>query len=288
MDQVVLLERLEKVAAIMKKGGLHRLTRLGRNVAESVLGSDLTVQFDDLHMSAPIGLRGFLYRVRRASMEAYMSKLFLDAIRPNSVVLDVGACVGYYTLLAAKRGAKVFAFEPDANVFKFLVENIRQNNLSERVVAVSSAVSSTTGTTTFFINDDPVLNSFFANSGAVKHIVEVNTTTIDEFIDKRTTLDVVKIDIEGAELGALAGMQQTLARSKELTMFVESNPDCLRSAGHSPQELITRIEGLGFHVMRIDERNARLCPILDTETLTRTVNLYCTRQRVTHSFLNVI
>src|SRR3990170_7475858 len=141
MDEVALLERFEKVAAFMRRGGLHPLTRLGRNVAERLLRSELSINFDDMHMSAPIALRGFLYRVRGGRMEPYMSRLFKEAVRPDSVVLDVGACLGYYTLLAAKRGAKVYAFEPDESVFRFLLANIQKNNLSDRVIAVPKAVS---------------------------------------------------------------------------------------------------------------------------------------------------
>jgi len=278
MDQLVILQNLEKVARIMRTGGLHPLTRLGRRFVKSLLTENLSVNFDSLKMSAPIELRSFLYQVREGCMEPFMSQLFNHVVGSKSVVLDIGACLGYYALLAAKQGAKVYAFEPDLNIFTFLLANIQKNGFEDRVVAISKAVADRRGTMPFFIHDCAVRNSFFDNSGDVTDTVQVDTVSIDECFDATANVDVIKMDIEGAELGALSGMKQLLANRRDLKLFVESNPSSLRFAGNSPQELLWRLRDLGFGVMIIDEQNRRLAPVFeDTEALKSRINLYCVR-----------
>jgi FkbM family methyltransferase len=257
---------------------LHRLTRVGRHFTKGLLRNDVSLVFDDLHISAPIELRGFLYEIEAGRMEPFMSELFEEAIQPNQVVLDIGACVGYYTLLAARGGAKVYAFEPDAEVFPYLVANIQKNGFDDHVVAVSKAVSDQSGVLPFFIHENKQRNSFYDNVEDVRGQVRVDTVSLDDFFDDRTNANVIKIDIEGAELDALSGMQRILAQAENVKLFVECNPASLRLAKSGPQELVRRLEEFGFRVSTIDEQSRRLVPIDETiEGLKKHINLLCVR-----------
>ncbi len=112
MDRLTLLRGLEKVADAMRSRGLHPVTRLARNLLGSLL-QDLSTDFDGLRMFGSIAHRGHLYYARARQIEPFMSTLFKTTVKPGIVVLDVGAHLGYYSLLAARAGAKVFSFEPD-------------------------------------------------------------------------------------------------------------------------------------------------------------------------------
>src|SRR6266436_5171554 len=180
MDKITLLQSLDRSAAIMRRVGFHSFTRFGRRLFKCVL-KDLSVEFNDLRMSGPIELRGHLYQVRTGQMEPFISDLFKDAVKPGAVVLDIGACLGYYALLAASQGAKVYAFEPDYTTFSHLVANIQRNGFTDRVTAVSKAVSDRTGVASFLLHESPVFNSLFYTSGEVKTTIPVECTTIDEF-----------------------------------------------------------------------------------------------------------
>jgi FkbM family methyltransferase len=279
MDKITFLKSLDRSAAIMRRVGFHPFTRLGRHLFKRLL-KDLSVDFDGLRISGPIELRGPLYQMRDGQMEPLMSSLFKDAVKPGAVVLDLGASLGYYTLLAANHGAKVYAFEPDYATFLYLVANIQRNGFTDRVTAVSKAVSDKTGIASFLLHDSPVLNSLFDASGEVKTTIPVECTTLDEFLDEAVVVDVIKMDIQGAELHALKGMERTLAHaSTHLAIFVECWPQGLRLTGGSAGALIRQLRELGLTIMVIDEQNRRLSPVDSDIESVKYVNLYCSRNK---------
>ena len=277
MDQLAVIGHLDKIATIVRRGGLQRLTRLGRNVVKTLLREGVSARFEDIFISAPIELRGFLSRVQAGRFEPFMSRLYKESVTMNSTVLDIGACFGYYTLLAAKAGAKVYAFEPDLEVFHYLTANIQKNNFAEAVVAISKAVSNKAGTMSFFVHeDDRSQNSLFDDAGHGRIVRQIETLSLDEFLPEGLPVDVIKMDIEGAELQALAGMEKTLSHPCKTTLFIECNPVSLRLGGSSPGALLRRLENFGFRVWIIDEQEGRLFPAVgQLEALKKYVNLYC-------------
>jgi FkbM family methyltransferase len=277
VDQLAVIGQLDKIATIVRRGGLQRLTRLGRNVVKSLLREGVTANFENLFISAPVELRGFLSRVRAGRFEPFMSRLYKESLTMNSIVLDIGACFGYYTLLAAQLGAKVYAFEPDLEVFHYLAANIHKNNFDESVVAISKAVSDKAGAMSFFVHeDDRTQNSLFDDAEHRRIVRQVETLSLDEFLPEGLPVDVIKMDIEGAELHALAGMEKTLSYPCKTTLFVECNPVSLSLGGSSPGTLLRRLENLGFRVWIISEEEGRLVPAGgQLETLKKYVNLYC-------------
>lgn len=145
--------------------------------------------------------------------------LFCSAIRPGSVVLDVGANIGIYTLIAAKRGARVYAIEGDPKNAARLRHHIALNGFSDRVTVFECAVSSRNGTLTLFRNPN---NCGGSNCFEGRDPVLVRSRTIDSL--GLPSVDLCKMDIEGGELSALCGMEDTLSRSPGLRLLVECNP----------------------------------------------------------------
>jgi FkbM family methyltransferase len=142
--------------------------------------------------------------------------LFCAAIREGCNVLDVGANIGIYTLLAAKRGANVFAIEADPVNAATLRHHLALNKLSERVKVIEMAASEGAGTVELHRNS--------ANSGASSFYGDgerfvVKTDSIDSL--QLPPIDVCKMDIEGAEILALRGMHRTFANSPNLQLLVE-------------------------------------------------------------------
>ena len=95
------------------------------------------------------------------------------------------------------------------------------------------------------------------------------------------TPDVIKIDVEGAEVVVLKGMRRTISRAGErLKMFVECNPSMLRLAGTSHEALFRLLGELGFQVGVVDERQGCVAPV--TEEIMagnyKYVNLYCVKE----------
>lgn len=152
-------------------------------------------------------------------------KLFCAAIQPGSTVLDVGANCGIYTLLAAKRGARVFSIEADPVNAALLRGNVALNALTERVAIFEMAATEREKSVTLFRNSSNWggSNLYFGDASG-----SVPGKTLDSL--KLPAIDVCKMDIEGSELPALRGMKETIARSPHLRLFVEYCRDYVDSA----------------------------------------------------------
>jgi len=156
-------------------------------------------------------------------------KLFCSTVGPATVVLDVGANVGIYTLLAAKRGAQVFAVEADPDNAKALRHHVELNGFSDRVTVFEMAATDSAQPLKLYRNPrNRGGSSLFGQCDPV----QVEGRTLDSL--DLPPLDLCKMDIEGAEAQALRGMQATLARSPQMKLLVECS--CL--AG-SPEPLLS-------------------------------------------------
>jgi FkbM family methyltransferase len=220
--------------------------------------------------------------------EPYTTRLFKNALTVGGTVLDVGANIGCFALIAGRRvgpQGKVYAFEPGPENFGLLERNIRLNGL-ENIIAIRKAVGNGSKTIQFRLAERSDHHSIFVPPMvATKEVISVESTTIDETLQGKP-VDVIKMDIEGNELSALEGMQETIRRSEALTLFVELNPVCLRQAGVRPGDLVERLTVLGFRLFAIAEEDRRLTPVAATSVREFEnhpegwfVNLYCVNHR---------
>lgn len=145
------------------------------------------------------------------SFETNKMRLFQKTIQPNAVVFDIGAHVGYYTLLASqsvgKRG-RVIAFEPLPQNISYLQEHIQLNHC-QNVQIFEAAVSESDGNATFSIG-----NSSSEGRLAVDGNLSVKTVSIDSLVEagQIPPPHFCKIDIEGGEYEALLGALQTITQ----------------------------------------------------------------------------
>ncbi len=143
-------------------------------------------------------------------------RLFCSAIFPGAVVLDVGANVGIYTLLAAKRGARVFAIEADPRNVMMLRHHLKLNGFEDRVTIFEMAATERQQMLTLYRDH---ANCGHSNLFSGVEAVSVAGNTIDSL--DLPPVDVCKMDIEGAEAQALRGMVQTIERSPRMHLLVE-------------------------------------------------------------------
>jgi FkbM family methyltransferase len=131
-----------------------------------------------------------------------------DALRPGSVLYDIGANIGFFTLIAARMvGARghVFAFEPQPRARQMLERNIAHNGF-ENVSVIPHAVGASRGRAHLAVNSAlGHATAHFADDG---HPVEV--VAIDDVVAGLRPPDVVKIDVEGAEVEVLRGLHETI------------------------------------------------------------------------------
>jgi FkbM family methyltransferase len=134
--------------------------------------------------------------------------------------------VGIYTLLAANRGARVFAIEADPLNVKMLRHHVHLNGFDERVTVIPIAVGDIDGTVTLFRFQG---NSGHSNIFAGVDPVQVPCRTIDSL--DLPPIDVCKMDIEGNELSALKGMVATIERSPKMKILTEYSEAFGKTAG---------------------------------------------------------
>lgn len=187
--------------------------------------------------------------------EQSTTKIFKKVVKEGDTVVDLGANIGYFTLLAAKlvgKKGKVYSFEPEPRNYNYLLKNIELNEY-DNVFATQKAVSDETGKTKLYICPYDTGHHTINQYGDIKahkpdfiddkkDFVEVETVTLDDFFkDTKQPINVIKMDVEGAEMLALSGMDRIIRESKNIKMFVEFFPLLIREMGGSPEEFIRRL-----------------------------------------------
>jgi FkbM family methyltransferase len=202
--------------------------------------------------------------------EAGVTRTILRLLRPGQRVVEVGANVGYYTLLFASRvgpTGSVTAFDANPRAVDLLRRTLAANGLATAARVVPMAVGDRPGRVTLHrLARQQGSSSIYAfgpedlaawDDEATP--LEVEATSLDAFFDAdRTPVDLVKIDAEGAEPAIVAGMTGLLARSPHVRLVVELIPASLRRAGHDPRAFLESLVRLGFRVQTID-RSGRAC-----------------------------
>jgi len=147
-------------------------------------------------------------------------------IKPGGIVADVGANVGYYTLIMARMvGPKglVYAFEPNDELRAILRRNVIANGYRDRVRILPYAVTDNIGTATFFENRGHGQNSLEPRKGTVA-VKEVQTITLDWIFGPLPTVNLVKIDVEGTEVKVIRGLRKTMEKYPDMAIIFEFLP----------------------------------------------------------------
>lgn len=190
---------------------------------------------------------GWLYAF---GYEPETQHIFEEIVKPGMTVVDVGAHIGYYTLMAAKLigpKGKVYAFEPDPAYYALLEKNIRINRLKNIVESFKLAVSNTEKRALFFLENGTV-SSLFKGPDSMGQTVFVGTVSLDNFFaqQKWPPVHLVKIDAEGSDKFVLEGMRRLAQRNRDLKIIIEINPKFLKSAGVAAEDILILLNEMGF------------------------------------------
>ncbi len=185
------------------------------------------------------------------SYDADLQRVISDHLPEGGVFMDIGANVGFFTLLAARRvgkGGQVHAFEPEPRTYAALRRNIALNRLTN-VTAWQLALSDTAGTATLFPhaggNSGAASLRPLENSGPP---VAVELDTYDRLAAERglPVPSLIKIDVEGAETKVIRGMTQLLSQETKPPILMEISEFSLEKLGSSRQELLGMMRNFGY------------------------------------------
>lgn len=218
----------------------------------------MAIRMRDGYVMAPRALPTFVTMLANATsrgLEPGTGDALRRLIQPGMVAADVGANIGLLTLVMAWStgpGGQVIAFEPEA-VPRSNLEKMKHLNGLSWVEVRDQAVGEKPGQLTFHVSDIIGHSSLYAlpeSEGSRE--IQVQVVRLDDVAPKGR-MDVVKIDVEGAELDVLAGMGGVIAKNPDLAIVAEFGPEHLKRVGQTPAQWFKAFGDAGFKAYIIDE-----------------------------------
>jgi FkbM family methyltransferase len=272
MDYNRVLRRMAEILGVIgRRLGFSRiplLKTLYLRVAQVVLPDhDVWVSVDGQSMLIPSPRRSVVSRMVYlfGVWEEPVTQILRKEIYPGMTALDIGAHIGYFTLILAKRVGKdgrVFSFEPNPEVQGYLRENVLHNGHSH-VTICPMALFHEEGFGVMEERD-------FSNAWLARRCTDSTDAVPVAVYDRAAEslgihrVDFVKMDVEGAELNILLGMRELLERDRP-SLIIEIHPRGLERFGHSESEMRAYVESSGY-------------AIRDVLHQAETTTVFCTRQ----------
>lgn len=289
LDELTLkMEELQ--AQIMQLQGLvgDRIHQLDIKIRGPLAYDEHTdaVRLTDGYVLVPKGaqkLRIMLADAPADGLEPGTCRVIRKLLAPGMTAIDIGANVGALTLTCARAvgpSGKVFAFEPEPAFASLLNHTFDLNGISWIDVR-QSAVSSYNGRATFHVSPIGGHSSLYElplDERNRQIEIEVETIRLDDVMKPGAAIDLVKMDVEGAELDVLDGMPEIIKANPELAIIAEFGPSHLARQKITTEEWTDRFLAHGFNMFAIDEMTGR-CEPASTEALKHmhSVNLVMTR-----------
>jgi FkbM family methyltransferase len=257
---------LGAAAAAARRVGLRRVIRAVAFGVDAVLLGvrlpPLTARVDGVAIRGFLRHRSFLAETMRP--RATYVELFQRLLRPGMVVIDGGAHVGLYTVLAARGvgpAGFVIALEPDRYNLAALRVNVERLG-APNVEVVAEALADGAGTARFYETRSTIGSSLIERDDA--GVSMIRTTSVDRLLQgRKVDALLVKLNIEGAEPLALAGMREVLSRIERVAMLIEVNPSLLAAAGEDVAALVAGLHADGFAVEYVDLPSQTGVPLPD-------------------------
>jgi FkbM family methyltransferase len=203
--------------------------------------------------------------------ENFPRQLFRRLLKPGMTVVDVGANIGLYTALAASTvgpAGRVIAVEPERRNADLIRETLALNHFTN-VDVIQAAISDTTGAGQLFLNEENKADHRIFDRAASRAAVPVEFYRLDDLLTRMTVgrVDVIKVDIQGAEARALQGMRRTLTDNADIRVMIEYWPWGIAQAGGDPRSVLRLIRSLGLQVYEIDDSATRHRPESDDDRM---------------------
>ena len=201
--------------------------------------------------------RTYKFLTLSGAYEPYTTEIFKRVVKEGDIVVDLGANIGYFTLLASRLvggEGKVYAFEPELGNYSLLLKNIEINGYNN-IIAEQKAVSDKTGTARLFLDKMAPVGHTIYQSGAIEESIEIEMVALDDYFeDEKHPINVIKMDIEGAEIATFLGMERIIRENRNLKIFTEFNPALINQSGYTADEFASRLlEFGGFSAITISD-----------------------------------
>lgn len=177
--------------------------------------------------------------------------LIKQLLKPDMVALDIGAHIGYFTLLMAKQCLGVHAFEADYDNCQLLRKNLELNKVENFFIWNSAAGESNSRVKLYRCDTNSGMHRIYPSRWCKEWIKDINLLQLDLYIEEA---QFIKMDIEGSELGALKGMKQLIERCHP-TILMEYCPQYIREYGADPREPYYFLHDLGYNIRLLPDKD---------------------------------
>jgi FkbM family methyltransferase len=214
--------------------------------------------------------------------------LAMRLVKEGDVVVDIGANIGYYTLLFAGRvGAqgRVYAFEPHPGNVALLRRTLHDSSY-RHVVVEEKAVSKATGPAHLYESQEGSVDHRILEHATKGPALAIDAVSLDDYFPPGTHINFIKMDIQGAEGWAVQGMQRVLEDNRRITILTEFEPWGLERSGIGAQGFLGLMGQHGFAVYDVNGPNGTSVPVTAAALCARypevkdlSTNLLCIRSR---------
>ena len=230
-------------------GDIPYVTEIFTRIASLYYDRPIIIDGQKFRPSVACGFEGARDIRKKGVDEEHVSKLFCSLINENDIVMDIGASIGYYTILAAKRARKVYAFEPLPFAYKRLIENININHYNN-VEAIQLGISDKSSIKTLHVPKVGITGSTYSKMVTSNRVIDVDIKTIPlDSLEVQPNL--IKIDVEGAEVDVLKGMTNIL--NKGTTIICEVHKPLIEALGYKTIDIDTIMYKHGYNTYLIQE-----------------------------------
>jgi FkbM family methyltransferase len=289
------LQRLETIVAkeIDRLDGylVYHADSLSRQIAELNRVSYLPTNLDALLITGefdlliPTAEAGFLSYVTPHGVEAIepgVRAVLQARLHPGDTAVDIGAKIGVHALTMAKvvgPSGRVVCFEPLPHIASILERTLRLNGFGERTqVICSAAAEDPAGEATAHRAPQSGMSSLYPIPEK-RASLTVRTIALDDHFAPGKRVDLVKIDVEGAELLVYQGMSRVLRENLEIELILKWSASHFNRTNQSAQLFWDLIRNDGFKLLRIDdERPGQLVALQGVATIPDTANILLTRK----------
>lgn len=230
-----------------------------RMLIKPVWGGLLFAKANDMSLTPFLTIEGMI--------EPNLTKYILNTIKPGMKVIDVGANIGYYTVMLGHMvgdGGWVHSFEANPEIYAILKDNIKANYINKRATANLNAVYSKKEKLTFYVEEQFNGNSsifepgkeYFTQFGenSIKKIEALGIPLDEHFKGSDEVFDLVKIDVEGGEFEVFKGMKELLVQGRIKEVVFEWNQ--LRADTTEFRELLKELQNeRGFTFYLLDKES---------------------------------
>ena len=189
-----------------------------------------------------------LYFLYKKYSEKDKVDIIKKILKKDMAVVDVGANIGFYSLLFANivgANGKVFSFEPDEKNYNLL----KNNTLScPNIFIEKMAISDKSEEINLYISDKLNVDHQTYDNGEGRKRCNVKATSLDNYFSLPGQIDLVKIDVQGYEMAVLKGMEKIIKRQKKIIIISELWPFGLQKAGSNFDEYLKLLDHWNFKV----------------------------------------